>query len=311
MSFDLYQVITDKLVQMIEAGAGEWRMPWHSSEARSMPINVASKKAYRGVNVPMLWSTALGMGYESPYWGTYKQWADKGAQVRKGEKGTTVVYWKVEDKPGKVEPTSSDGDKKGEKKSNRRLILRYSNVFNAAQVDGWTPPATPVIEELSEDQRIALVDEFFKNTGSVLKHGGGRAFYRPSADEIHMPAFKTFRDAVSYYATLGHEHVHWTGHESRLDRELNRSRFGDQAYAMEELIAELGAAFLCAHLGLANEPRPDHAQYLAGWLEVLQNDNKAVFHAASKAQAAVKFLLDLQPMEEEVEEEEELEPVGK
>jgi antirestriction protein ArdC len=248
----------------------------------------------------MLWATAIDAEYNSPYWGTYKQWQEKGAQVRKGEKGTMVIFWK----PYKVDPKTTTSDS-GEVVTDdgRRLLLRYSTVFNADQVDNWTPPTVPV---LSEEERVASADEFFKNTGSVVKHGGGRAFFRPSADEIHMPAFKSFHDAVSYYATLGHEHVHWTGHKSRLDRILNTGRFGDEAYAMEELIAELGAAYLCATLGLANEPRPDHAQYLTSWLKVLKEDKRAVFHAASKAQAAVEFLNTLQPgakPEEEGEEE--------
>lgn len=248
-----------------------------------MPVNVAGRR-YRGVNVPLLWATADAVGYRSNVWGTYKQWTERKAQVRKGEKATMVVFWK-----------QLQFDTKDEGDDGKRLMARAYFVFNADQVDGWdaSQPSGKSREDLSEDERIASAEEFFRNTGSVVRHGGNRAFYAPSRDVIAMPDFGQFRDGISYYATLAHEHVHWTGSKGRCDREFGK-RFGDQASAFEELVAELGAAFLCSHLGLANEPREDHAAYVASWLAVLRSDKRAIFTAASKAQGAVDYLQGLQ-----------------
>jgi antirestriction protein ArdC len=166
-------------------------------------------------------------------------------------------------------------------------------VFNAAQVTGFEPNAIATKGDLSELQRINAAERFFGNTGSIVRHGGNRAFYSPGGDFIQMPEFRQFIAADPYYSTLAHEHVHWSGAPQRCAREFGK-RFGDNAYAFEELVAELGAAFLCAELGLSNEPRQDHAAYLAGWLRVLQGDKRAIFTAASKAQAAADFLDRLQ-----------------
>lgn len=148
------------------------------------------------------------------------------------------------------------------------------------------------VEDLSEDQRIAAAERFFVSSGATVRHGGNRAFYTPTGDFIQMPQFAQFVDAKSYYSVLAHEHTHWTGAKERLDRVFG-ARFGDAAYAFEELVAELGAAFLCAGLGLENEPRADHASYVASWLRTLKNDKKAIFKAASKAQAAADYLQSL------------------
>jgi antirestriction protein ArdC len=283
---DIYQAITDRIVAQIEQGVGEWRMPWHSRErSLALPGNITGR-AYRGVNVPMLWATAAAFGYQSPIWATYKQWQERGAQVRKGEKAAMVVFWKsTEIKVGETEDGSDEIE--------RHLIARGYFVFNAGQVDGFDAAKVgrigPTPEDLCEDQRIAAAEQFFAHTGSAVRHGGNRAFYTPSGDFIQMPEFAQFRDTQSYYSTLAHEHTHWTGTKSRLDRQFG-ARFGDAAYAFEELVAELGAAYLCAALGLFNEPREDHAAYLAGWLRVLKADKKAIFTAAAKAQAAVDFL---------------------
>ena len=172
----------------------------------------------------------------------------------------------------------------------RRFFARGYRVFNAAQVDGFTPPEVP---SLPTAERIAHAESFFEGLGAEIRHGGNRAYYHPKDDYIQLPPFEAFRDAVAYYATLAHESVHLTGHHSRLDRDLS-GRFGDDAYAAEELIAELGAAFLCARLGLANEPRPDHAAYLSSWLRVLRSDERAIFTAASQAQAAVDWMEEQQ-----------------
>lgn len=282
MATDIYQTVTDQIVRMIENGAGEWRMPWHVDKAAiaSLPIHMphnVSGRAYRGINVPILWAASHAAAYTSPIWATYKQWSELGAQVKKGEKSVTIVFWK------QLQVKSDNGDE-----SETRMMARGYAVFNVAQVDGYTAPSSPEPAE-DDDKRISNADSYFANIGAVLRHGGNRAFYAPSKDSIQMPEFKQFDSPIDYYSTLAHEHVHWTSHKTRCDRELGK-RFGDAAYAMEELIAELGAAFVCATLGLSNEPRKDHAAYLQSWLKVLKSDKRAIFAAASRAQAAADYL---------------------
>jgi antirestriction protein ArdC len=296
---DIYQAVTDRIVAMLERGAGTWRMPWHTrTDAASplaLPVNVTGR-AYRGCNAPLLWATAEAFGYGSPIWATYRQWHERGAQVRKGERATLVIFWKAYTAT-KAEPDGNDSGDDGDAATERRLIARGYSVFNAAQVDGYDPATVtrkPALADLPETQRIVNAERFFAATGAVVNHGGNRAFYSPGRDTIQLPEFGQFRDAIGYYSVRGHEAVHWTGHERRCNREFGK-RFGDKAYAFEELVAELGTAYLAATLGLTNEPRPDHAAYLQSWLECLRNDRRAIFTAASKAQVAVDFLLSLQP----------------
>ncbi len=256
-------------------------MPWHTSGKFAFsPINVTSRKASRGINTLCLWSAAQAKGYDSAEWATYQQWQDKGAQVRKGEKSTTVVFWKFasESKEGQDGETLS---------SSRLLFTRGYAVFNAAQVDGYTPKVEPDVPIL---ERVQRAEEFFQAIGATLRHGGNGAYYAPDSDHIQMPLFGAFRENVAYYSTLAHEHTHWTAKAGRCDRQLGK-RFGDNAYAAEELIAELGAAFTCAHLGLSTEPREDHAQYINSWLKVLKADSRAIYTAASKAQQATDWLI--------------------
>jgi antirestriction protein ArdC len=280
---DVYATVTSQIINAIEKGVGNWRMPWHTSGRYSFsPINVTSHKPYRGINTVCLWAAAQAKGYESGEWGTYKQWLERGAQVRKGEKSTTVVFWKFAN--GSSE--SQDGDE-STVSSSRLLFTRGYAVFNAVQVDGYNPKADP---ETTQLERIERAEAFFRNIGADVRHGGNEAFYRPSTDHIQMPPFQAFKENVSYYSTLAHEHTHWTAKAERCDRQLGK-RFGDSAYAAEELIAELGAAFTCAHLGLSTEPRPDHAAYIDSWLKVLRADKRAIFTAASKAQQAADFMI--------------------
>jgi antirestriction protein ArdC len=288
---DIYQRVTDKIVAAIEAGlaAGKSGMPWHRKShggtATGLPMNAASKTSYRGVNVPVLWATADAAGYGTGLWATYKQWGEMGGQVRKGEQGTPVVYWKIT-RPSERGDASSEDEAGGKRGS---FFVRYYNVFNQAQVDGATLPAdtTPV---LAESERIARAEAFIAALpGLDLRHGGGMAFYMPSQDRVQMPAFGDFKDAESYYAVLYHELTHWVGAKHRLDRDLT-GRFGSAAYAADELVAELGAAFLCAAQALSCEPRPDHAKYVQNWLQVLRNDKRAIFTAAAKAQQAADWL---------------------
>jgi antirestriction protein ArdC len=278
---DVYRKVTDAIINSIEQGVGTWRMPWHTSGRYAFsPINATSKKPYRGINTVCLWATAQSKGYERGEWATYQQWQDKGAQVRKGEKATLVVFWKF--------ANDSTETQEGETShSSRLLFTRGYSVFNAAQVDGYTPTADP---EVSLPERIEHADTFFSAIGADLRHGGNRAYYALDTDHIQMPEFGAFIDNTSYYSTLAHEHTHWTAKAGRCDRQLGK-RFGDSAYAAEELIAELGAAFTCAHLGLSTEPREDHAQYLASWLKVLKADSRAIFTAASKAQHATDWMI--------------------
>jgi antirestriction protein ArdC len=202
--------------------------------------------------------------------------------VRHGERATTVVLWKSTERV--IEATEREDD---EPHWRRGLLAKGFSVFNAAQVDGFEPEKSA---RLSEGARIHGAEQVLFGVGADIQHGGGGAYYNVTTDTIHLPRFDSFRNVVGYYATLAHELTHWTGAKPRLDRDL-LSRFGSGSYAVEELIAEFGAAFLCARFGLSVEPRPDHADYIGHWLAVLKSDKKALFTAASRAQQAVDWLL--------------------
>lgn len=279
---NVYESVTAKIVAAIEAGAGKWQMPWHcnldSGGALSVPFNVVTKRAYRGMNIMLLWGAS-----DARVWGTYKQWQSLGAQVRKGERSTACVKWNTVEYTDPKDPTA---------KPTRRMFPYGFSVFSVDQVDGYEyePPKV-------EDQTKMLkeADKAIAKLKADIKHGGNRAFYQPSLDYIGMPPRKAFKgsktsDATeSYYSTLLHELTHWTGHPSRLKRDLS-GRFGNDAYAFEELVAEIGAAFACAKLGITNTPRPDHAQYVAHWLRVMKGDTRAIFSAASMAQKACDWI---------------------
>ncbi len=268
----VYEAVTGEVVRQIEAGAGEWRMPWSAIADAGEPVNALTGNAYRGGNLFVFGMVAASRGW-SGFWATYKQWTQVGAQVRRGEKATHGVKWsQVEDK------------RTGE----RRMIPCTFTVFSADQVDGWEPPAS---RPRDTPERIDAADAFIASLGADIRHGGNRAAYSPHGDFIVLPEIEQFDRISDYYSTSAHEHAHWTGHSSRLARELV-GRFGSDAYAAEELIAELSAAFTCARLGISAAPRPDHACYLASWLRVLRADASAIFTAASKAQAATDFLFE-------------------
>jgi antirestriction protein ArdC len=304
--FDVHEAVTNTIIAAIEAGAGEWKMPWHrSGGALSRPVNIASSKAYRGVNILSLWVAAEARGYTSNVWGTYRQWQAAGAQVRKGEKGSLVVFYKEL----RFNPDGAGGDDAGDNSNDglteKRLFARASTVFNAAQVDGYEAPSEPDIPAPVEFDPIAVADAFVAGTGARIRYGGDRAYYSPGSDHIQMPPAETFvgtetsTPVEAFYSTELHELVHWSGAKHRLDRQFGK-RFGDEAYAAEELVAELGAAFLCADLEVSLIPRPDHAAYVANWLKILKSDKKAIFTAASKAQQAVGYLEALQRHKEKV-----------
>src|SRR5260370_28613905 len=197
---DVYQRVTSQIVNAIESGVSNWRTPWHTSGKFAFsPINVTSKKPYRGINTVCLWAAAQAKGYERGEWATYNQWLERGAQVRRGEKSTTVVFWKFANNAAETE----DGDE-SPKSGSRLLFTRGYSVFNAAQVDGYTPAADA---EIPMPERIAHADAFFKAIGAAVQHGGNQAFYAPASDHIQMPPFQAFRQAVAYYSTLAHHHT--------------------------------------------------------------------------------------------------------
>lgn len=266
---DLYSDVTDQIIAAIESGAATYSLPWQ--RVPGMPKNVSSDRSYRGINTLLLWLTGNAKGYSTPYRATFKQWLELGHPVRKGEKSATVVFWK--DLAGRAsdQPEGDDDD------TRRRFVARAYHVFNADQVEGY---AIPAITPLPDSERDTRAEAFFKQQPIMVNHEGSQAFYRPSTDTVHMPPYSHFHEANGYYATLGHECVHATGAKQRLDRDLF-GRVGSESYAMEELVAELGAAFLCADLGLSVEPRSDHAGYIASWLKVLKGANRANFAAPS------------------------------
>lgn len=285
---DVYTRVTDQIVRAIEAGAGDWTMPWHAGEHTfQYPVNASTGKRYRGINVVALWAEAYMRGYPEAQWATFKQWSDLGHHVRKGEHAAVGVFWKPVDRNADVE----DQAERDEEEARQRWIARAFPLFNAAQVEGYEPPSLPVSPT---QQRIERAERFFAALDVDVRHGGGRAFYVPAVDYVQLPPFEAFADPISYYATRGHETIHWTGAEKRMARDLS-GRFGSDAYGAEELVAELGAAFLAADLELTPEPRADHAAYIDTWLRILKADNRAIFTASSHAQRAVDYLHGLQP----------------
>ena len=281
----LFERITDQIINAIEAGAEDWKMPWQAIAAAGTPVSIDGRP-YRGMNVLWLAMESAANGYDSGVWGTYNAWKAHGAQVRKGEKSTPVFLWKP--------ITKRDRDESGEEEIRSFWIVRTYNVFAAEQVDG----ADDLIAkrkgaDLNSDERIAEAERFVEVWGQevTINQKGSMAFYDRMLDRITVPAFESFRSAPDFYSTVAHESVHSTGHGKRLDRNFGK-RFGDEAYAMEELVAELGAAFWCGANGISQVPRYDHAAYLSHWLKVLRADPKALQTVASKAQAAVDLLTE-------------------
>lgn len=291
---DAYTRITARIVADLERGVRPWCRPWGGEGlgARITRPRRANGKPYSGINTLLLWLEAIEKGHRSPTWMTYRQAQELGGQVRKGERGSQVVYM------GETTRTRRD-ERTGEEREEGVRFLKTYTVFNVGQIDGlpdaFAIPPAGESPALPGPEPIAHAEAFFAATGADIRRGGAQAFYHVGDDRIGMPPLAAFRDAESYYATLGHETVHWTRHPSRLDRSFGRRRWGDEGYAREELVAEIGSAFLAADLGLCLEPREDHAAYVAGWIEVLKGDKRAIFSAAAHAERAVKFLHGLQP----------------
>ena len=277
---DIHQAVTDTIVAQLEAGAGECKLPWHRPGACSvMPRNASTEKSYNGINVLSLWATAEAKGYDRSLWATYRQWQAMDAQVRKDEKAALVVFYKE----FSTEP-EEDGD------DGLRRVAKASWVFNVSQVDGYS--VGDDLRVMPPLDRLARAEAFFAATGAQVRIGGENAFYRRTTDHIQMPAEQLFARSSrteDWYSVLSHEHAHWTGAPSRLNREFGK-RFGDQAYAAEELVAELSAAFICAELGISVAPRADHASYIGHWLRLLKEDKRAIFTAAARASEAAKYL---------------------
>lgn len=283
---NIYERITADILAAIERGADKWRMPWHhDGSPAARPINVATGVPYRGLNILALWAAAEDAGYDHGLWGTYRCWAKLGAQVRKGERATLAVFWKRTDGAG-----ANDED---ETSRRPRMFARGFSLFNIAQVDDYSTPEVP---RLAESERIAHAEAFIAALKVPIVIGGDMAYYQPSTDTVHLPPFERFKDAVSHIAVSTHEHAHASGAPHRLARDLT-GRFGSFAYAMDEAVAELTASFVLADLGLACEPRPDHAAYLASWMQVLKSDPRAIFTAASKAQQAADWMHAQQSLE--------------
>ena len=276
---DLYASVTQRIIEALEAGTAPWHCPWRGVGTDARPANAVSKRPYRGINVLLLNLRAMTCGFSTSRWLTYTQAQAAGGHVRKGESGTQVVFFKMH------ELAEADADP-----DDRRVVplLRSFTVFNVDQIDGLPaalsarPMAPAGWAPVAEAERI-LVD-----SGALVHHGGARAYYAPDADRIQLPPRSAFDTAGDYYATALHELTHWTGHSSRCNRVLGR-RHGIDAYAFEELVAEMGAAFLTDHCGLVGQMQ--HASYIASWLQALKNDKRLIFTAAAQAQKAADFLL--------------------
>jgi antirestriction protein ArdC len=288
---DVYSRITDKIIADLEQGVRPWLKPWNAEHAAGRITRPLRHNGipYKGINVVMLWSASVSKGYACPLWLTFKQALELGGNVRKGETGELVVY------ANRI--TRTETDDKGEEQEREIAFLKGYTVFNAEQCEGLPADYTAKAEPpaLLPIARIERADRFFAATGGIIRHGGTRAYYAEGADYVQMPQFETFRDAESYAATLAHEVTHWTKHAKRLARYFGRVRFGDEGYAKEELVAELGSAFLAADLELTPEVRADHAAYIGSWLKALRDDKRLIFSAAAHAQRAVDYLHGLQP----------------
>jgi len=287
---DLYATITQKIIEQLEDGTPPWRRPW-AVQGTGLPSNASTGKHYRGINILLLWLAAENNGWDSSLFGTFRQWKELGGHVNRGEKGTRIVFWNVQSK------TVID-DQTGEEKEERFPFARAYTVFNLEQCGGDAldrfrarlPESTFVDYEPAE--------KLIEATGADIRFGGGRAFYDRLGDHIKVPRKETFESAAGYYSTVLHELTHWTGHPTRLNRLEKLVRFADSSYAMEELVAEMGASFLTAALGVPYLPDEDQsAAYIGNWLKVLKNDSKAIFTASTAASAAADFVMSFAGVE--------------
>ena len=287
MQKDVYQIITDRLIVILESGTVPWRKPWNYGSERG-PLNLISRKHYQGINCFLLACTS----YSSPYWLTYRQTQGLGGTVRKGEKGSPVIFWKIYEKD---DPQADDGKK-------RLPILRYYTVFNVEQCDGRTFP-TPGISTWYEHDPIEAAEaiQHAMPNPPTIDIGGVRACYSPALDHVQVPELSRYEQPEEYYCTLFHELAHSTGHKSRLNREgvTGQHFFGDAVYSREELVAEMTAAFLCGHCGIENATIQNSAAYLQNWIKTLHGDKKLAVTAAAQAQKAADYILNRKPQADE------------
>lgn len=286
---DIHQQVTDTIIHQLEAGTVPWQQPWQGNGNRllGIPENFTTGKKYRGINILLLWCSSLNHDFVTQEWASFKQWQEQRECIRKGEKGTMIVYYDTIEK-------DVDGELK------EIPFLKASYVFNRCQLASYQPP---VKQESNLDRPlfeiIYPVEAFIENTKAIIEHNDSSACYIPSADKISMPFRENFITTETctategYYSTLMHELTHWTGHPQRLNRQKHK-KFGDQSYALEELVAEFGAAFLCAEFEMAIADKGDHASYIDHWLKVLKENKHFLFTAASEASKAVGYLRDLQ-----------------
>jgi antirestriction protein ArdC len=279
----VYEVVNLRILELLQQGTVPWRKTWHSES--STPKNLVSKKEYRGINVFML----ACQEYSSPYWLTFKQCQDKGGKVRKGEKSTPVIFWKWIDRKDPDDPDTK------ETKNGKVPMLRYYNVFNIEQVEGITVPPSPVAI-VSPFTPIERADQIIASMPlrPDIRHGGNEACYSPVLDYVKLPEPSAFQSPEEYYSTAFHELTHATGHASRVGRKgiLEPSYFGSHSYSKEELVAEMGAAFLCGVAGIEQRTIENSAAYIAGWLKALKNDRTLLVHAAAQAQHGSDYILN-------------------
>ncbi|UIY45824.1 ArdC family protein [Methylobacterium radiotolerans] len=291
---DIYETVTETIATALERAASPTEWPWVKAAGNGVPVNARTRKPYTGINRLLL--GIAGMAGASRYWATFNQWKELNAKVIKGSKGTVVTFW------GEMYVDRDTRQRCDKNDPNVETILycKPSYVFNASQVEGWTAPAEAAASNLGEVADLAEVEAFVIATGARVTNAGDQAFYSPAADTITMPTRDRFKDTASasatahYYGVLMHELVHWTGGKGRCDRDLS-GRFGDAAYAFEELVAEIGSAFLCGDLGISPQPRADNVEYVRHWLKVLRDDKKAIFTAASLSRKAAEALHAMQP----------------
>ena len=286
MSFalkDVYQSVTNQIIAALETGTPPWVCPWQAGSGDLAPANLSSGRPYRGINVLLLNLRALSSGYSANRWMTFQQARGLGACVRKGEEGTPVVFFKMLERDSAMPLAAND-------QPGRNVIplLRTFTVFNAAQIDGLPEALLPVPRAIAGWKGCEVAEMVLKSSGADIRHGGSRAFYSPSRDVIQMPERGAFATADEYYRVALHELTHWSGHPSRCSRTLS-SRAHIEAYAFEELVAEMGSAFLTNYCGLPGQLQ--HASYIDNWLQALRNDKRLIFTAASLAQKAADYLL--------------------
>jgi antirestriction protein ArdC len=290
---DVYTRVTNKIVADLDRGVRPWTKPWNAGAAEgriNKPLR-SNAVPYKGINVLLLWAEAVAKGYQSPFWITFRQATEWNAHVRKGEKSALVVY------ANSVQKTEKNQEETGEDEERSIPFLKGYAVFNAEQIEGLPAifHAKPNSRFKSSVERIHHAEMFFRNTRAAIRERGGQAYYSQEGDYIQVPPIEAFPDVADFYSTLAHETVHWTKHPGRLAREFGRKVWGDAGYATEELVAELGSAFLAADLEIRPIPPEENASYIDHWLKAMKGDKRAIFSAASHAQRAADYLHGLQP----------------